>query len=61
MKLLFDEHLSPRLCSLLVDLFPGSENVLLTGLGGRTDEEIGSYAAASNFTIVSKDADLSIA
>lgn len=40
MKLLFDESLSPRLVSLLGDLFPESESALRNGLsriGDSTD------------------------
>ena len=57
MKLLFDEHLSPRLATLLADVFPGSANVLTIGLGGAADEEVQAYALQNSFALVSKDSD----
>ncbi len=57
MKLLFDENLSPKLPRLLVAQFPGSLHLRNCGLKGATDEEIWGYAAANDFTIVSKDSD----
>jgi len=56
-KLLFDENLSPRLASLLAEVFPGSTHVFDCGLGSSADEEIWEYAKANGFTIVSRDSD----
>jgi predicted nuclease of predicted toxin-antitoxin system len=56
-KLLFDENLSPRLCFLLADLFPGSESVLNVGLGGRPDTEVWKYATDQTMIVVGKDSD----
>ncbi len=57
MKLLFDENLSGRLAESLADIFPGSEQVLVAGLGGRRDDEVWEYAKVHGFTLVSKDSD----
>ena len=57
MKLLFDENLSPRLCRLLADVYPGSAHVRDIGLRGADDERICSYARDYGFTVVSKDND----
>jgi predicted nuclease of predicted toxin-antitoxin system len=57
LKLLFDENLSPRLVALLADAYPGSESVLLSGLGGLPDGAVWNYAASAGFMIVSKDLD----
>ena len=57
MKLLFDESLSPRLISLLDDLFPGSESALRNGLARTGDRKILDYAAAHDFVLVSTDSD----
>lgn len=57
MKLLFDENPSPQLVQLLADLFPGSTQVHLCGLGNSDDSAIWEYAKANGFTIVSKDSD----
>jgi len=56
-KLLFDENLSPRLVSLLADVFPGSAHVFDSGLGNSDDEEIWEYARKNGYTLVSKDSD----
>ena len=56
MKLLFDEHLSPKLARRLADLLPGSTHVFDCGLGG-TDAVIWQYAVSQGFAVVSKDAD----
>jgi len=56
-KLLFDENLSPRLCRLLADVYPGSAHVRDIGLRGADDERICSYARDYGFTVVSKDND----
>ena len=57
MKLLFDENLSPRLVSLLADVYPGSTHVHDLGMDEAQDVEIWSFAAAEGYTIVSKDWD----
>lgn len=56
-KLLFDENLSPRLTSLLKDLFPGSLHVHDIRLGSSNDQEVWRYAAKEDYLIVTKDAD----
>ena len=57
MKLLFDENLSRTLVSLLKDIFPGSDQVVLLRLEHTPDEEIFRYALANDFIIVTKDSD----
>lgn len=57
MKLLLDENLSPRLASSVADLFPGTVHVRDRGLSRSPDNEIWDFAAANDFTIVSKDSD----
>ncbi len=57
MKLLFDQNLSPRLPSLLVDLYPDSAHIRELGMREATDTQIWAYAKANGFVIVSKDAD----
>lgn len=59
MKLLFDQNLSPRLVTLLADLFPDSNHVYLLGLDQVLDEEVWNYAKENDFIVVSKDADFS--
>ena len=56
-KLLFDENLSPRLPALLGDQFPGSRHVRDVVLRGATDQDIWNFAAAADYTIVTKDDD----
>ena len=60
MSLLFDQNLSRRLPVLLAAEFPGSEQVILSGLSGATDREVWSYAAKRGLAVVSKDADFQI-
>jgi predicted nuclease of predicted toxin-antitoxin system len=55
-RLLFDEQLSARLCSLLVE-YPGSLHVRLIGLGGASDEAVWSAAAERGCVLVTKDED----
>ncbi len=55
MKFLFDQNLSPRLPSLLSDLYPDSVHVREIGLKDATDTVIWSYAQQNGFVIVSKD------
>jgi len=57
MKLLLDENLSDRLVASLADLYPGSEQILTSGLGGAADDVIWEYARLHGLTIVSKDSD----
>ena len=57
MKLLLDENLSGRLVESLADLYPGSEQVLLLGLGGAEDGAVWEHAGLHGFIIVSKDSD----
>ena len=56
MKLLLDANLSPRLVTLLADLFPDSAHVFQVGLGP-DDEAIWTFAKDNNFMILSKDSD----
>lgn len=57
MKLLFDQNVSPFLCSALADLFPSSIHVREVGLREATDAVIWDYAAQEGFAIVTKDSD----
>jgi predicted nuclease of predicted toxin-antitoxin system len=57
MRLLFDENLAPSLVGLLAHVYPGSENVLGVGLGGKSDAEVLSYAMVGGMAVVTKDAD----
>ena len=57
MRLLFDHNLSPRLVTLLVDLFPGSAHVYEIGLETSSDAAIWEYALQNDFVLVTKDAD----
>lgn len=57
MKLLFDQNLSPRLPSLLADIFPDSQHVRELGMQMAQDTRIWDYAKLHGFVIVSKDAD----
>lgn len=57
MKLLFDQNLSPRLPSLLADIYAQSVHVREIGLRDATDLVIWEYAKKHGFAIVSKDSD----
>lgn len=57
MKLLFDQNLSFRLCQLLADIFPESNQVRLLNMHESDDRTIWDYAKANAFTVVSQDAD----
>ena len=57
MRLLFDENLSPRLVTLLIDLFPGSLHVRDVGLSSATDDDVWNYPEENGLAIISKDAD----
>jgi predicted nuclease of predicted toxin-antitoxin system len=57
MKLLFDNNLSPKLVDRLVDLFPGSSHVSLSGLSTASDIEVWHVARKDGYHLVSKDSD----
>ncbi len=59
MKLLFDQNFSPRLVSLLSDIYPESNHVFELGLDQSPDLDVWNYARDHEFIIVSKDADFS--
>jgi predicted nuclease of predicted toxin-antitoxin system len=56
-RLLFDQNLSPFLCTALADCFPNAMHVRDVGLRDAMDTTIWAYAAQHGFAIVSKDAD----
>lgn len=57
MKFLFDENLSPRLCTALGDLYPGAIHLRDIGLQSADDSEVWSYAAEHEYAVITKDAD----
>jgi predicted nuclease of predicted toxin-antitoxin system len=57
MKLLFDENISPRLSTAILEVFPGSVHVRSVGLSATSDEAVWNHAASNGFAIVSKDSD----
>ena len=57
MKLLFDENLSRKLVVRLAELYPESAHVAEADLLESPDREIGEFAKAGNFVIVSTDSD----
>ncbi|HMN86454.1 MAG TPA: DUF5615 family PIN-like protein [Bauldia sp.] len=57
MRLLFDQNLSFRLCSVLADAFPDSTQVHLLGLEGIDDRTLWNLARTENYTLVSQDSD----
>jgi predicted nuclease of predicted toxin-antitoxin system len=57
MKLLFDQNLSFKLCQLLADVFPNSNQIRLLGMEEANDRAIWEYAKANGFILVSQDAD----
>jgi predicted nuclease of predicted toxin-antitoxin system len=57
MKLLFDQNLSFRLCRLLADAFPESNQIRLIGLEEAEDRAVWEYAKTSGFILVSQDVD----
>ena len=59
MKLLFDQNLSLRLVTWLVDLYPDSNHVYPLGLDRVPDHEVYEYARREGFLLVTKDADFS--
>jgi predicted nuclease of predicted toxin-antitoxin system len=58
-KLLFDQNLSPRLVTMLSDLFPGSEHTQSLGLDQSSDALLWGFARNNDFLIVTKDVDFS--
>jgi len=58
-KLLFDQNLSPRLVTMLSDLFPGSEHVRSVDLDRSLDTRLWDFASGNDFAIVTKDVDFS--
>lgn len=59
MKLLFDHNLSPRLVSLLADLYPNSNHLFNLNLDTAEDSFVWEYARDNDFIIVTKDSDFS--
>ena len=57
MKLLLDHNLSPRIVSVLRDLYPDLVHVREVGLQAAADETVWNYARDHGFVIVSKDVD----
>ena len=57
MRLLFDQNLSPRLPSILQDLYPDSIHVREVSLHEADDPVVWQYAKEHDFVIVSKDSD----
>ena len=57
MKLLFDENLSFKLCTLLADLFPNSSQIKLLKLERSQDITLWDYALSNQFAIVTQDSD----
>ncbi len=57
MRLLFDQNLSFRLCRLLSDVFPNSEQAIRSGLDRADDAVLWEYARLNGFAIVTQDAD----
>jgi predicted nuclease of predicted toxin-antitoxin system len=57
MKLLFDQNLSFKLCTLLSDLFPGSQSVRELGLDRSDDLIVWQCAKDNGLMLVSQDSD----
>jgi predicted nuclease of predicted toxin-antitoxin system len=57
MKLLFDQNLSFKLCRMLADAFPQSNQVRIIGMEEAADRVIWEYAKANEVILVSQDAD----
>ena len=57
MKLLFDHNLSPRLVSLLVDIYPDSNHLYLLVLDQESDYYVWEIAKIQDYIIVTKDSD----
>jgi len=56
-KLLLDQNLSPRLTSLIADIYPESTHVRDVGLAAASDDRVWDYAAQYGFVIATKDSD----
>jgi len=54
---LFDQNLSFKLCQALADLFPGSSQVRLLGLGEADDRIVWQHAKTNAFVLVTQDSD----
>jgi predicted nuclease of predicted toxin-antitoxin system len=57
MKLLFDQNLSFKLCTLLSDLFPDSKPVRELGLDRSDDRIVWQHAKDNGYVLVSQDSD----
>jgi predicted nuclease of predicted toxin-antitoxin system len=57
LKLLFDQNLSRKLVTRLVDIYPNSSHVQFHDLEEKTDTEIWEFSRANDFCIVTQDAD----
>lgn len=57
MRLLLDENLSPRLLTLVADLWPDSVHVRDVGLAEALDREVWDYASKHGLVLVSRDSD----
>jgi predicted nuclease of predicted toxin-antitoxin system len=57
MKLLFDQNLSFKLCRLLADAFPESNQIRLIGMEEAEDRAIWDHAKTDGFILVSQDVD----
>ena len=57
MRRLFDQNLSFKLCQALADLFPGSSQVRLLGLGEADDRIVWQHAKTNAFVLVTQDSD----
>lgn len=54
---LIDNNLSPKIATKIARAFPGSQHVYHLNLDKVSDQEVFEYAAANNFSILTKDAD----
>jgi predicted nuclease of predicted toxin-antitoxin system len=57
MKLLFDQNISYRIVSRIIQEFPDSKHVSDVGLAGAEDSEIWQFAKNEGFVIVTFDSD----
>jgi predicted nuclease of predicted toxin-antitoxin system len=57
MKLLLDQNVSHRLVAPLSEIYPGTTQVGLLGLGDANDREIWDLAQQEGYVLVSHDAD----
>jgi predicted nuclease of predicted toxin-antitoxin system len=56
-KLLFDQNLSHRLCAMLADVFPDTQQAKRARLERASDDEIWKFAHREGYAIVTLDAD----